>query len=367
MKIRTNPLPLQPVPLLLAIIATLFSPSLPAYSYPGHQLIGAIADRQLQSPAREQLQSLLGYGLRVAAPWPDCVRGVKPDGQGRYTYTRDPLHPEYDIPCAAFDTPQERARMEDYARRNWRNCADAPASGCHGSYHYTNIAFQHEHYDRAYIGSSEHDVVGAIEAAIAVLQGQPAPPPFDIRDKKEALLLLAHFVGDLHQPLHVGSAYLGSDDRPYDPDASGRPLDPGAGTRGGNLIRDEISKANLHADWDQIAPSLSGAERTLAAQARRVATTPGPISGWARLWAGESLRASRPAYAGLGFVDDLAQPGQWIAQFGDHAAYWKRKEALQKQQIVKAGARLAQLLNTIWLSAALQQTSSGAPDAAAPR
>ncbi|MDB5968784.1 MAG: Nuclease [Hydrocarboniphaga sp.] len=331
------------------MLALVFSPALLAYSYQGHQLIGAIADQQLHDAARQKVRTLLGFELRAAAPWPDCVRSVKADGNGAYTYTQDPQHPEYEVPCAVFDTPEERARMEDYVRRNWDNCADAPVAGCHSTYHYTNVAFQHERYNRAYIGTSDHDIVGAINAAIAVLQDRPAPPPFSIKDKKEALFLLAHFVGDLHQPLHVGAAYLGSDNRPFDPDALGQAPDPRTGTRGGNLIRDEISKTNLHSDWDQMPSALSGGvDRALSDSAHAVARTPGPVTGWAVIWAGETLRLSRSAYIGLRFVDDPALPGQWLAQFADHAAYWKHKEDLQKGEIVRAGARLAQLLDAIW-------------------
>lgn len=334
---------------LLLLAALVFSPALRAYGYQGHQLIGAIADQQLQPAARQQVQKLLGFELRVAGPWADCVRGVKADGYGGYVYRQDPQHPEYQIPCAAFDTPQERERMQDYARRNWSGCSDAPASGCHATYHYTNIAYQHRRYDRAYIGTRPDDIVGAINAAIAVLQNRAAPPPFDIRDKKEALLLLAHFVGDLHQPLHVGSAYIGRGARPFDPDRSGIAVDPQANSRGGNLIRDVQADANLHTDWDRIDGVLASASpRELLKSRKPPAPTPGPIGQWAEKWAGESLRHSAVAYASLSFADDPAAPGQWIAQFTDRDAYWQRKQALQRAGIIEAGTRLAQLLNTIW-------------------
>jgi len=339
---------------LLSLYCVLASPVTMAYSYQGHQLIGAIADRQLGDAAHAKVAEILGLELRVAAAWADCTRGVKADGNGGYAYATDPQHPEYEVPCAAFSAPEERARMEDYVRRNWSNCSDAPAGlGCHSSYHYTNIAIQHDRYDRRYIGSSEHDIVGTIQAAIAVLQQRPAPAPFDIRDQKEALLMLAHFVGDLHQPLHVGAAYIGADDRLFDPDAQQAPLDPSTRTRGGNSIRDEVAKANLHADWDQTPHSLAGTlDSALLPQARAMTPTAGAIEAWPVIWASETLKASRLAYAGLRFTDDPAAPGQWIAQFDDRARYWMRKEALQRTEIVKAGARLAQLLDAIWPSPA---------------
>src|SRR5205814_265690 len=50
--------------------------------------------------------------------------------------------------------------------------------------------------------------MSAINAAVTVLKGNPSPDPFKIKDKTEVLFLLSHFVGDVHQPLHVGAIYL---------------------------------------------------------------------------------------------------------------------------------------------------------------
>jgi S1/P1 Nuclease len=71
-----------------------------------------------------------------------------------------------------------------------------------------------------------------INAAIMVLQNMPAPAPFSIKDKKEALFLLAHFVGDLHQPMHVSAIYLDPNGNFVDAD-SGVPYDPNTQTLAG--------------------------------------------------------------------------------------------------------------------------------------
>jgi len=107
--------------------------------------------------------------------------------------------------------------MVDYAGRNWLNCdfrpagPDKPSAGCHNTYHFDDVALQRNKFDRSFLGTNEHDLVAAIGAAVAVLQDKPAPAPFSIADKKEALLMLTHFVGDLQQPLRVASAYLDAD------------------------------------------------------------------------------------------------------------------------------------------------------------
>jgi hypothetical protein len=89
-------------------------------------------------------------------------------------------------------------------------------------------------------------VVHAINAAIAKLSRQPVPAPFRIKDDKEAILLLAHFVGDIHQPLHVGATYL---------DAQGHAMVPASEadarvheTRGGNSIKINAGNEDLHHD-----------------------------------------------------------------------------------------------------------------------
>jgi hypothetical protein len=60
----------------------------------------------------------------------------------------------------------------------------------------------------------------------------------------------AHLVGEVHQPLHVGSVYMDHANHPVDPGLAGQPLDKTTGTVGGDAIEDGHS--NLHADWDEI-------------------------------------------------------------------------------------------------------------------
>src|SRR5262252_1427866 len=190
-------------PMIIRILATaLFALAAlggPAYAwnYKGHEVTGAVADELLEPNAKEQVKTILGFTLKVAGPWADCARSVARFEDGTFKYT--PSDPKFRIPCPSFETPAETARMEDYVSRNWSNCFYQAKHGCNEAYHFTDVAIQHGDYSRSYEGTSERDVVGAINAAIAVLKGQPAPLPFSIRDKKEALLLLTHFVGDLHQ------------------------------------------------------------------------------------------------------------------------------------------------------------------------
>jgi hypothetical protein len=194
------------------------------WAHQGHEVSGAIADELLLDSASQKVHQILsGMPLRVAATWADCAKDVT-QSDGGFIYKPDP---KFHATCQVFETSEGIARMEDYVSRNWDNCQRQPGDDpCHKAYHYTDVAIQRSDYEIGFAGTSDHDVVAAINAAIAVLQGQPAPAPFSIKDEQEALLMLAHLLGDLHQPLHVGAVYIDGHNHPTNPDGPGHHLDP---------------------------------------------------------------------------------------------------------------------------------------------
>jgi hypothetical protein len=330
---------------LFALLAT-STPALP-WGHEGHEVVGAIADQMLTANAKRQVEQILGFTLKVAAPWPDCVRSVVHQPDGTTVYAPDPHHPEYRVPCTHFEADHgaaaEQARMEDYAKRNWTNCVYVPGRPCHEGFHFADVAIERNDYKPTYVGTNTHDVVHAINACIAVLQGQPAPAPFSIKDKKEALFLLAHFLGDIHQPLHVGAVYLDTNGGLVDPDHT--TLDPNTETSGGNSIKD--GHEALHAEWDQIPRAWwLGPDAAMLAEARAVPATPGPITGWAQAWASDTVLQAHKAFAGLTFSG--AGHRLWDVQFADKPGYEQNAEKIKRDQLAKGGARLAQLLNSIW-------------------
>jgi hypothetical protein len=329
----------------LVALSMTSTPAFP-WGYEGHEMVGAIADRMLSDHAKEQVKQILGFTLQVAAPWPDCVRSVEREADGTFKYA--PKSEEFRKPCTSFEaaaSPAEQARMEDYVARNWTNCTyiEGKTGLCHEAFHFADVAIQRDGYKQGEVGTNDHDVVHAINACIAVLQGHPAPAPFSIKDKKEALFLLAHFLGDIHQPLHVGAIYLDSTGKPVDPDRDG--LDKKTETAGGNFISD--GSENLHHEWDSI-PTAWGLtpDDPMLAEARAVPRTPGAISGWAASWASESVMKAQDAFAGLTFSG--AGHGRWSVHFANKDDYDKGAEKIKREQLIKGGARLAHLLNTIW-------------------
>jgi S1/P1 Nuclease len=316
-----------------------------AWDDQGHELIGAIADSMLgNSKAGLQVHQILGYGLGSAAKWADCVRGVHKDASG---FRYDGGGPA----CSEFESPAEVARMIDYARRNWSNCRRPPPDGCHTRYHFADVAIQRDGYSRSFFGTGNDDIVSALDSAVLVLQFQPAEPPISIRDKKEALLMIAHLVGDLHQPLHVGAVYLRADGSLMDPDKppnqNPASIEKNNTTRGGTDILIE-GRANLHAMWDDVPHDWGRiATRELLAKAEAVPPSKAQVDMLATLWAGDTVRLSNDAFKGL-TIGARNDQGKWPATIDNAFLYRTKLENRQRQQIIRGGARLAELLREIW-------------------
>ena len=314
-----------------------------AWGHDGHVLIGAVADTLIAgTPAAAQVKRILGAEpLQQAALWADCARNVTDAAPHRYI--ANPRFPE----CEPFETPAGQQELESYVARNLTAChPSGEQEVCHKQYHFTDVAVERDSYERRDVGTSDHDVVGAIEACIAVLQGKRSPAPFDIENSKEALRLLAHFVGDVHQPLHVGAVYLSPSGELVDPDR-GR-FDPQSATRGGNLLKQ--GPHNLHSEWDGI-PTALRIDRfkpeavTLAA---RVAPVAGALKRWPIAWASDTVIASHEAFAGLRFGPEESSEAGREWSFHAPRGYARRRHELQRTQLVKAAARLAQVLEAIW-------------------
>lgn len=362
----------SPVSFISAAILALFLTGLPtlsmAWSAPGHQQVGAVADQLLAgSNAEKWVRHILGgMRLQTAAVWADCAKGVKSSDDHTFVYQANPRYAE----CLPFDGQQAAQRFESFIARNWKQCGTARGSEyCDNQYHYADVSNLHDHYATTYVGAGNHDVVHAINAAIAVLRGQAPDAPFSIADQQEALLLLAHYVGDIHQPLHVAALYLDAEGEPLDPESGGYKL--GHDTAGGNNIMD--GKKTFHSEWDAIPPALEvGGEQAaqVLRQAQNIAVTHGDLPTWSAAWATDSILVSRQVFAGLHFKMRLSakgatdadvenRPQKWDVT-GVDAAYQSRADQIKLRQLAKAGARLAQLLKAIW-------PDGGAPPPAAAK
>jgi hypothetical protein len=349
---RTRRFMLRMVFVLSCLIGLLDPAPASAWGYQGHKVVGSIADQLLKPNAKQQVQQILGFDLRTAGPWADCVKSVVRHDDLSFHYEVDPDHLEYEVPCTRFNSREERARIVDYAKRNWSTCSYTPDGferGCHNTFHFDDLAVQRNGFDRNFQGQNEHDLVAAIGAAVAVLSDKPVPPPFpfSIKDKKEALFLLAHLIGDLHQPLHVGSVYLDANGKRVDPDTAHK-IDPATETAGGNAIQDQ--NISLHHEWDDIPTDIGEAATTeLLSAAKSLPASQGGIGDWPVAWASDSILVSHDAFAGLTFKLTQTLPkNKWTVAFDDHVTYLRSMDAIKRNQLAKGGARLAEFLNAIW-------------------
>ena len=291
-----------------------------AFSDSGHRVVGTVAALHLRnSHAMQEVQKILrpGETLADAAVWADTIKT-----------------PTYE------DAETGPFRLEHPA---------------HEVYHYTNVAFQQPRYDQSLPGAHWLDIVRMSRECILVLKGVS-----QVFTRREALRLLAHFIGDIHQPLHVGNAFVS---------ASG-PLQfvnpEGAtgwrSTLGGNSLRyGPQDNFNLHSYWDAHVVNLVMQQQDVATYAQRLVTElPVPASWkmsgdpalWPAEWATEGLEYARDAYKEvliteyLGPDDTGRTAHRWRIQLPP--TYDDASRARIRIQLAKGGYRLAATLKAIW-------------------
>ncbi len=194
-------------------------------------------------------------------------------------------------------------------------------------WHYINYPLDLPEPDYDVRDTKEGNIVAAIENQIALLKDPRALPS----EREEALKFLVHFVGDIHQPLHCG---LESD-------------------RGGNTIafywKNKV--ANLHSFWDSavlakdkgktVSRWAAELQEDLTPDSRRALMSGGPYE-----WMVESRR----------IVKDFCYPRLrrfWpfptrkkLSTYDENVI--SSAQAIAREQLLKAGLRLANTLNDIF-------------------
>ena len=293
--------------------------TLDAFGAAGHRVVGLLAELHLKnSRALKEVHRILpkGHTLADAAVWPDIIK--------------DPLYEDADTPTFRLNHP------------------------AHDTFHYANLAFQADGYALDVPGARPTDIVQMTRESIRVLKtgrGQFS--------ERQALRLLAHFVGDLHQPLHTGNAFITSSG----PLAFVAPKGPTGwrSTNGGNLlVYGPENRFNLHSYWDSHAVNLTMQQDDPAAFAARLfAERPaagwkpvGDPDSWPAQWASESIAHAKEVHRGvriasyLGPDDAKRNPHRWLIE--QPADYDQRARVLVRQQLAAAGYRLAEILKAIW-------------------
>ncbi|KIW08289.1 uncharacterized protein PV09_01207 [Verruconis gallopava] len=269
----------------------------------GHQTVAYLAYEFLGSDTRSYLEDLLannqGFDFADAATWPDAIRNRRP-------YSK-PWH--Y---IDGRDSPPSQCGIK-YPD----DCGDNPEDGC---------------------------IITAIANQTAIFTDTSQPDNL----RKEALMYLMHFIGDIHQPLHTEDAYRG-----------GNELDVCFGRA--------CSRVNLHSVWDTYIPHKIVGLRSSADKAEEKSA--------AKSWADKLFGAA----VGVHLVDEchdltdsekcsllwaretnrlvcsyvLKKPIDWLESHDLSQEYYEGAKPLVEKAITAAGVRLAG-----WLEAMVQAVSA---------
>ncbi len=379
------------LPLFCAILLS-SAPALLAYAATGHQIVGAIADEKLAgTPAGEKVKTLLdGLSLEKAAVIPDEIKGWDKKGADDPNIFHYSAHPQIDT------------QLRDFWRANQPTHDVNSAAPSHHWFHYTDVPVDHaEKYADGQAGRSKWDIVHMIGYCVDVLQGR-VPEQNDRKiTKPVALILLAHYLGDIHQPLHVGAEYFDRTGHAVDPDRDKSALaDEGGNTVELRLANDPASgplphTKKLHGFWDldtvnallpEMPSSLRKEERyalidpakkklvhDMATQEPKSWRLPSgmAIRRSGEFWADEILPIAREAHERLLFNDvrPLPQEDRVVATgqaqekpHGGGLSYKDWSAQVVREEMHKAGWRLADLL-THSLGPVAAPTTSASPAA----
>jgi len=189
-------------------------------------------------------------------------------------------------------------------------------------WHYVNVPISVDRYGPQYCGKK-----GCVVSKIKEYRAALANPKTPLKERRRALLFLVHFVGDVHQPLHVGDNQ----------------------DRGGNLTQVQFLSegTNLHRLWDSgLINQISRNERDWMERIEPL-LTPANVKAWSRGgvddWATESLRAARSAYH---YPEGARQALVSGARLDKNYVTFARP--LLELRLAQAGVRLANELNAIF-------------------
>lgn len=252
--------------LLISLIVTISGYSLEYdWGKTGHRVTGEIAEVYLTKKAKRNIDKLLnGKGLALISNFADDIKSDK--------------------------------KYKKY-----------------GSWHYVNFPFDKKYGEEK--PSEYGDLIQGIEKCMAVLKDKDS----SVKDKEFFLKMLVHFIGDLHQPLHVGR---GED-------------------KGGNDIQVRWFKggSNLHRVWDSEMIDHYGMSYTeISANADIISKTQIKAiqEGTILEWVHESQQLAKKVYGSVNTGEKLGYAYMYI--------YFP----VVRTQLQTGGIRLAKILNDIF-------------------
>jgi len=256
--------------IVLTVIFFSLSLSAIAWGITGHRVVGAIAESYLNAKAKKEIQRILGTeSLAMASNWADFI---KSDSTYDYLY-------------------------------NW---------------HFANLQ-DGLNYEQVKT-RLESDTAANAFNKINFISRKLKNKQLSLDKQRMYLRLLIHFVGDIHQPMHVGRAE----------------------DLGGNRIRIMWFRdsSNLHRLWDEQLIEFQKLSYTEYANAINY-TSPAQRLAWQKQkmteWFFDSYQVSRQLYG------EITQPYQRLSYRYDYDHI-----AILNRQLLKGGVHLAGLLNEIF-------------------
>lgn len=362
----------------LAVGLLVFTASSYGYGEEGHNAVGEIAAERLAgTPTAAKINELLeGVSLGFSATIPDRIKSWDRNGDADDAHGfKMPEHPKIEAQLRAFWEANKPTDANDDAHpsHHWFHYTDVPLAGT-------------EKYADGKEGRSQWDIVHMINYCCRVLSGQESEQNARAITKPVALILLAHYVGDIHQPLHVGAEYF-DDGHVANPDT-----DPKAvGDEGGNSFFLTLAagpttdpgairrRPRLHSYWDTATvkslieevdaeikkanpghpPDVTPTEfvHWLAKQ-EPANWKPAPnlaVKDWAEAWANEILPIAREAHDRLQFTQlkpemNRGKPvvsGVAVERAGMKPSYADWSVGVVRIELEKGGYRLAAMLEQV--------------------
>ena len=309
--------------LLLLLAVSLLAASGPparAWNDRGHMTVAYLAYQRLRPATRDRVNRL----LKLNPQWSEWAASVDRQVPGGSAEDRNMMI--FMIAATWADTIKRNPAYQSDGSQGGNRPAGSPDAGgntgyadhlMHKYWHFVDTPFARDGTPLPEIPTPN---VGERIRLFRKVLASPSPDELKSYD----LIWLLHLVGDVHQPLHAATRV-----------SSALP----DGDAGGNLVKLDCARCELHFFWDDLLGSESDLESVLAGAQKLPKAKAALVRKMdEREWIRESFReAQRAVYT--------PPVGAGNGPFALSPAYRGKALALAEERVALAGARLANLLN----------------------
>jgi hypothetical protein len=280
----------------------------PAFAWgpTGHHIVAIIAEQRLSLESREKIRKLLSDGKYSIVEISTCADQIRGNPRGAPTPA--------DVMCRSL-------------------AGDVPATN--GTWHYIDIPVPTKSKTLDPFCKDDNCVTAKIKSFSEILRTSK-----DDSQRRQALLFLVHFVGDIHQPMHSAE----------------RACDRGGNSEHVNFIADGQKESNvvLHHVWDASEVELAMkrdriTDERVYAGMLMAGIKPADAEKWGRAsveqiaWESYKLAVTK-VYRGIPFQNfcDNQKPAPLVTDLT--RGYENSGSKVVREQLQKGGVRLAAIL-----------------------